>query len=115
MSKINKTDLFLTICSLGMLIPFPLFGATDSFTEDCRALTRDNHRLTGTPEYARAAEYVKKRLQEIGVDRLITQPFATAQTDIARCELQFAEKQKSLPLLPMRPNGVITASALPKA
>ncbi len=80
-------------------------AASPSFTKDCQALTRDSHRLSGTPEGKRAADYVLERLREIAPDQLIEEPFSTTQTQIHSCEISVGNK--TLPLLPMRPNGII--------
>ncbi|NQT20275.1 MAG: M28 family peptidase [Planctomycetes bacterium] len=81
--------------------------ASDAFERDCRALAGTHHRLTGTPEYEVAAEHVRKRLEQIGVDKLIVQEFPAAQTRTKRCELIVAGSPEPLKLLPMRPNGII--------
>ena len=93
-------------------------GASAPFVEDCRQLTRDPHRLTGTPEYARAADYVERRLREIGPDEVVVQEFAAAQTKVLRCELELAAANGAaagtLALLPIRPNGIIPPTTGPE-
>ena len=83
----------------------------DDFKTDCLQLTQAPHRLTGTDEYRRAAEYVAQRLRDIGLDEVIEQDFVAAQTQILRCEMELGDESglphRTLPLLPMRPNGII--------
>ncbi len=80
--------------------------ASGSFANDCAKLAAAPHRLTGTPEAAAAADYVQKRLQEIGADAIVVQPFRTVQTRLVVCKLELPGG-KTLPLLPMRANGII--------
>lgn len=98
----------LATLTLAACLLLPALGAAEasaSFVADSQALTRDPHRLSGTPEYQRAADHVLERLREIGPDRIIEQPFAMAQTRIQTCEVAIGGR--ILPLLPMRPNGII--------
>ncbi len=98
----------LATLALATCLLLPSLGAAPvsaAFAEDSRMLTRDPHRLSGTPELHRAADYVLERLRGIGPDQLFVQPFATAQTRINLCEATVAGR--TLPLLPMRPNGII--------
>ncbi len=83
------------------------WAASARFEQDCAALTKAPHRLTGTPEYASAAAHVERRLKEIGADKIIVQSFPVAQTRVKRCELHVAGADTPLLLLPMRPNGII--------
>ena len=91
-------------------VPAPV-GGSESFLADCRALTRSAHRLGGSDEARAAAQYIAGRLEEIGVDRVILQPFQTAQLVGKRCALRVEEPgpdgEKSLRLFPMRPNGIL--------
>jgi hypothetical protein len=89
-----------------LLLPAPsALAVSPAFQKDCEVLTQDPHRLSGTPEFSRAADYVLQRLNEIGPDQLIVQPFATTQTKVNNCEIII--DGKSTKLLPMRPNGII--------
>ena len=108
MRQFSLATLALATC---LLLPCAR-GASATFAEDCRALTRDNHRLAGTPEAERAAEHVIKRLEAIGPDALIVQPFATTQTALKTCTITFGGR--TLPLLPMRPNGIIAPVTPPE-
>jgi hypothetical protein len=98
-----------------------MFGAkaraSERFDEDARQLTRDPHRLTGTPEYRRAADYIEQRLRQIGPDEVLVQEFDAVQTQVVRCELQFAGDDagaaRRLALQPMRPNGIMPATTGP--
>ena len=81
------------------------YTASEKFVNDCRALTKFSHRLTGTGEYKQAADYIVKSLNNIGVDRTIVQRFNTAQTKVKKCEIQI--NSRKLLLTPVRPNGII--------
>jgi hypothetical protein len=72
---------------------------------DVEALTRHPHRLSGTPEFYEAADYVEQRLREIGIEDVIVQEFSTTQTDVSRCEMQSGDR--FWPLVPGRPNGIL--------
>ena len=87
----------------------PAHADTNSFLADCGELTRHPHRLAGTEEGQAASKYLEKRLNEIGMDHVIVQPFRTAQTRVKRCELLVAVDgaTNALSLLPMRPCGII--------
>ena len=90
----------------------------DGFLNDCRVLTADPHRLTGTDEYERAAAHAERRLREIGLDKVLLQPFATAQTRVVRCDLELAGENDQAPrridLMPMRPNAVVPPATGPE-
>ncbi|MBN2451660.1 MAG: hypothetical protein JXR77_14825 [Lentisphaeria bacterium] len=77
------------------------------FRADCEALTREPHRLSGTAEAARAADAVLERLQAIEPDRIVVQPFPVPQSRVLRCEVAIEGRATPLPLVPMRPNGII--------
>ncbi len=94
-------------------MPRPAAAVSDGFRADCAALTRHPHRLAGTPEYRDAADYIAKRLGEIGVDELIVQEFPTAQTQVKRCEAVGPDGRK-WPLLPARPDGIIPPVSPPE-
>ena len=79
---------------------------TPDFVSDCARLGRGPHRLSGTDEYDRAADYVRSRLQAMAPDAFVEQPFATTQVKVQRADLTLAGG-RILPLLPMRPNGII--------
>ena len=74
---------------------------------DTRQLTRANHRLAGTEEGKAAAKYILQRLKDLGIEAFKV-PFPTAQTEVKQCELR--SNEKVLPLIPMRPNGLIPPS-----
>ena len=59
----------------------------DAFRADCMALTADPHRLTGSPEYRRAADYVERRLRQSGVDEVLVEEFPTVRTVVKRCDM----------------------------
>ena len=79
---------------------------SDAFRADVEGLTAGAHRLTGTAEGQAAFEYVSRRVGEMAPDQVITQAFPAVQMRVKRCEVQVAGG-RTLPLLPMRPNGII--------
>lgn len=79
----------------------------DVFRKDCEALCAGPHRLSGTPEIARAADHILGRLRAMGADAVIEQPFPVSQTVVKRCEIEIPGRGRTLPLEPMRPNGII--------
>jgi len=86
-------------------------AASDDFVADCQALARGKHRLTGTNECLQASQHVEARLRKIGIKKIIPQEFLTGQTRVKRCEIEVADPRtgqaRTLPLEPMRANGVI--------
>jgi hypothetical protein len=62
-------------------------SALANFRADAEALLRAPHRLSGTEEYAAAADHVEKRLREIGIETIVVQEFPSLQTEVRRCEL----------------------------
>ena len=78
----------------------------DAFRADCLALTATHHRLTGSPEYRRAADYVEQRLRQSGVDEVLVEEFPAIRTVVKRCEMTL-ENSRRLDLLPMRANGLM--------
>jgi len=100
--------------ALLLLLPLLASAVTPTFLADCEALTRHPHRLSGTPEGADAAAYVAQRLEAIGVDQVIVEPFGVAQTAPRRCELVLEGGAQPLALLPMRPNDLIPPTTPPE-
>jgi len=84
----------------------PASAGEDRFRQDCEALTRAPHRLSGTPECRAAADHIEKRLREIGADAVLVQEFPSLQTQVKRCVLE-VEGRPPVELLPARPNGII--------
>ncbi len=78
----------------------------DQFERDCEALTAAEHRLTGSQNYDKALDYLKKRLEDIGVDQIFVQNFHTTKLVTKRCEMVTADDRK-IKLFPMRPNGIV--------
>ena len=76
------------------------------FAADVEALAAAPHRLTGTPEARAAAEHIERRLNEIGAEWVIVQPFPTVRAETRRCEIRLADGAPR-PLWPMRPNGLM--------
>ncbi len=89
------------LLALALLAP----AVRGDFAADVAALTRHPHRLAGTPEGHAAADHVVRRLEEIGVDEVVVQPFPMVQTRIVRCEIEVDGRMR--PLLPLRPNGIV--------
>jgi hypothetical protein len=91
-------------------------AAAGQFAADCAALTRADHRLSGTPECHAAADYVASRLREIGADQVIVQEFPSVQTQLKRCVIQIGGPgaPTSRRLLPMRPNGIVPPASPPE-
>ncbi|MGD0999455.1 MAG: FtsX-like permease family protein [Candidatus Brocadiia bacterium] len=79
---------------------------TDAFHADCLALTADAHRLTGSPEYRRAADYVEQRLRASGMDEVVVEEFPAVRAVVKRCDMTL-ENSRRLDLLPMRANGLM--------
>ncbi len=88
--------------------------AEPDLIKDARALTAADHRLSGTPEYQAAADYVVQRLREIfsaapkteeeREPEVLEHYFPSVQTQPGRCEIVL-ENGRTLDLLPLRPNG----------
>ncbi|MDP6059875.1 MAG: hypothetical protein QGH33_13335, partial [Pirellulaceae bacterium] len=90
---------------------------SQQFLTDCRALTQDAHRLSGTENLHRASDYIYKRLKTMGLDQVIVQEYPTTQTKVKRCEVVFGDPQSGpvrLILTPMRPNGIIAPVTPPE-
>ena len=58
-----------------------------SLESDVAALTRGPHRLSGTAEAAAAAEFIRRRLEAMGVPRVLEQRFDVVQ--VARPRVRF--------------------------
>jgi len=96
------------LCGLVVLAGVACQAAADArFDADLHALTRHPHRLAGTESGQAGARYVADRLREIGLDVVIEHPFDYVQTRVHRCELVLEAGARTLPLEPMRPNGII--------
>jgi hypothetical protein len=86
-------------------------AVSPQFLTDCQALTRHPHRLTGSPEYKDAADYVAARLRALGVQDVLVQQFPTVELTVQECALRAGGQ--TLALVPMRPNGIIPATTPP--
>ncbi len=104
----------LALCTALVALPLASPAVTDSFRSDCEALTRHPHRLSGTEEGAAAAAYMAERLEAIGVEQVVVQPFSVAQTAPRRCEIHLEISDRTLPLLPVRPNDIIPPTTPPE-
>ena len=76
------------------------------FDADVEVLTRHAHRLAGTDAYEAAADHVAERLRTIGIPQVLVQTFDLPQTVVRHCELRATDGALTLPLEPMRPNGI---------
>jgi hypothetical protein len=104
-----------------MALCFLLAGAagavSDRFLSDCKTLTHNEHRLSGTPEYRAAADYVMRRLTEIGVDDVVEQQYGATQTSIVRCDLKVmldTDSAVARAIYPLRPNGIMPPVTAPE-
>ncbi len=88
-------------------------AASEQFLNDVRTLTAAPHRLGGSEEYGRAADYVSRRLTEIGLDDVFIQEFPAAQTKVLRCEAITGDGRK-IALQPARPNGIMAPVSGPE-
>lgn len=102
------------VCLFVLCLPLICFAITDSFRADCESLTRHPHRLSGTEEGAAAAAFMAERLEAIGVEKVVVQPFSVAQTAPRRCEIHLEISDRTLALHPMRPNDIITPTTPPE-
>jgi hypothetical protein len=80
--------------------------SSDAFRADCLALTAGDHRLTGSPECRRAADYVQRRLRQVGVDEVLAEEFPAFRAVVKRCDMTL-ENSRRLDLIPMRANAVM--------
>jgi len=99
------------LCSVGVVwadLPEPLDAA--QFRAHYQALTRDAHRLSGTPEAGRAAAYIEAELRKLP-GRFLSQRFVLPQQIVTVCELRAAAGR--VPLRPLFANGM-QPSVLPK-
>ncbi len=80
--------------------------SADTFRADSLALAAGEHRLTGTPEYRRAADYVERRLRQSGMGEVLVEEFPAVRTVVKRCDMTL-EKSRRLDLLPMRADGLM--------
>ena len=76
-----------------------------AFLADCEALLRTPHRLAGTPEGRQATEYIRRRLEEMGIEDIYALDLPVWQTRVERCELRLGGKTVSL--LPARPDLIV--------
>lgn len=86
-------------------VPVPAELPSDGMGADTALLARAPHRLGASAPLADAADHIRARLEEIGVDRVILQEFPTTQTRTVECEVTLADGRK-VELLPMRPNRI---------
>jgi hypothetical protein len=105
---------------VGAAVAAPSSAAPPPFTLDRELLERDTallaagpHRLAGSAEYHRAADQVERRLREIGIAEVFSQPFAAPQLATREAFIELAPAAgtggaaRRLPIVPMRPNGIV--------
>ncbi|MCK5806548.1 MAG: hypothetical protein KAI66_27205, partial [Lentisphaeria bacterium] len=61
--------------------------ASATFDADCRALSKGEHRLTGTKNYEAAVDYIVKRLAQIGVPERLNEASGSAERFVVRTGL----------------------------
>jgi len=91
----------------------PAAEPADSFRADLRALTARPHRLAGTDFAGEAADYVAKRLRQIGVDELHVLNFPVPHLRTLECSLT-VDGQTHRDIYPMRPNHLQGATTPPE-
>ena len=74
------------------------------FAAHLKALTADAHRLAGTPEEARAGDYIEGQLKALK-GQVFTQRFTFPQQVVDQCELRLSS-DAVVPLQPLAANGV---------
>lgn len=99
----------LLALSLALLVAT---SAHADFNADLRALTAAPHRLAGSEEGRAAADYVEKRLREIGVSEVHPLEFNVWRLETVRCELQLGGR--TISLSPILPNIVVPPATLPE-
>ncbi|MCE9613842.1 MAG: M28 family peptidase [Lentisphaerae bacterium] len=110
---LTLTAWWLAVAALApAAMPAPV--TSPEFAADCQALTRAPHRLCGTPAGEAAADYLAQRLRDVGVKTVMVQPFPSVQTSVRRCEMTVEGRGDPLPLLPMRPNGILPPTTPPE-
>jgi len=75
----------------------------ERFRAHVRALTATPHRLSGTPEAARAAAYIERQLRGLKGE-FHAQPFPIPTEVLDRCDIRLGGT--TLPLLPLAANGM---------
>jgi hypothetical protein len=105
---------FLLVFTLIYLYSFHSYADFDQFIRDVKSLSKFPNRLSGTKEYKMAADYIKIRLKQIGVDKIVEHKFPSVQAFTKKCELKFKSSSKRLKLFYMRPNGIILPTTPPE-
>jgi len=104
----------MKICSflIAALSVAALNASASDFRSDVEALTAGENRLSGLPGNEAAAQHVASRLAEIGVDEVFVQTFPSTQVIVTRCEMLAGGN--TLPLEPVRPNGIVPPASPPE-
>lgn len=77
----------------------------EKYFEDLEYLASFAHRLPGSEEAAKSADYIENRLRQAGIEQVTRQSIKVPSLNVKRCEMQFGEKE--VPMLPMRPNVTV--------
>ncbi len=97
---------------LALLLALPVAAQQDRFLADVAALAGLPHRLVGSEEARRAADYVRACLAETGVKQVFTLSLPTWQMGETACSLSIGDT--SMALLPMRPDITIAPVTPPE-
>ncbi len=115
----TRAGLIGRACAAVLLMAGMQAGAASApFVRDCRQLTREPHRLTGTEAARRAAAYVEQELRAAGADRVLVHEFPIPQLATKSCFAEIADPVSGatnrIPLWPMRPNGIVPPTTPPE-
>lgn len=115
---IRRAAAILLTWLAGLVFTIPFTAAADDaaaaaqFRADCAALAATPHRLTGSPENRRAVAYLAERLRAAGIEQIVEQPFPAVRLVQKECSLEL--KGQTLPLQPLRPDGLVPPATLPE-
>jgi len=96
------TALLTLVALFSVGTSMPMFADEAQFKQDLDALTASSHRLAGTEQGRAAGDYIRQRLNEIGVDQVLELEFPMWQTVVDRCEVVI--DGQAVQLHPLRPN-----------
>jgi hypothetical protein len=83
-------------------------AGTQPFRADLEALTAYPHRLATTEQNHAAADYIDKRLREMGIGSIYTVEASAAQVQPETCRIRIdGNDGPTIPLKPLRPNLII--------
>lgn len=115
----TRAGLIGRACAAVLLMAGMHAGAASApFVRDCRELTRDPHRLTGTEAAMRAAAYVERELRAAGADQVLIHDFPVPQLITESCFAEIVDPVSGatnrVSLWPMRPNGIVPPATPPE-